>query len=165
MVENLITALSTTLLSSVGKPSHLWRNWLFLLDDERLDIYQHLAKRWITPLSNVENTLAKRWIIPLTNVENTLAKRWAILLPNIEMRWQNIGLYLIYNKSALLINLHLDDRNIDMKVLRVFVGVRLVFGNPQNTNAEHHLKPLSYNRLRHDRCSMFDLFPKTQILD
>ena len=122
-------------------------------------------KRWITPLSNVENTLAKHWIIPLTNVENTLAKRWAILLPNIEMLWQNIGLYLIYNKSALLINLHLDDRNVDMKVLRVFVGVRLVFGNPQNTNTEHHLKPLSYNRLRHDRCSMFDLFPKTQILD
>ncbi|OYP39316.1 hypothetical protein CIK90_04095 [Prevotella sp. P5-126] len=81
------------------------------------------------------------------------------------MLWQNIGLYLIYNKSALLINLHLDDRNVDMKVLRVFVGVRLVFGNPQNTNAEHHLKPLSYNRLRHDKCSMFDLFPKTQILD
>ncbi|MBS7283705.1 MAG: hypothetical protein KIG93_10745, partial [Prevotella sp.] len=44
--------------------------------------------------------------------------------PNIEMLWQNIGLYLIYNRSALLINLHLDDRNVDMKVLRVFVGVR-----------------------------------------
>ena len=98
-------------------------------------------------------------------LDNTLAKRWAILLPNIEMLWQNIGLYLIYNRSALLINLHLDDRNVDMKVLRVFVGVRLVFGNPQKTNTEHHLKPLSYNRLRHDRCSMFDLFPKTQILD
>ena len=28
-------------------------------------------------------------------LENTPDKRWAILLPNIEMRWQNIGLYLI----------------------------------------------------------------------
>ena len=93
-------------------------------------------------------------------LENTPDKRWQYFCLILEMLWQNIGLYLIYNKSALLINLHLDDRNVDMKVLRVFVGVRLVFGNPQNTNAEHHLKPLSYNRLRHDKCSMFDLFPK-----
>jgi len=51
--NGIIDHHSTTLLSSVGKPSHLWKNWLFLLDDEWLDIYQHLAKRWITLLSNI----------------------------------------------------------------------------------------------------------------